>query len=297
MSLIKRVFPALRTARAEALPDEQPDALARWRRVLEVGPENIDAHLQVASALEALGRVDEACAELADASRRHPADRRPAILLGRHLFRGKDQERALDHWLDVEDRWPDSVEAISKIGTLLVRLDRADEALTQAEKLAPLDVDLADQLRIKALARLDAYEEAVELVRTIRARRALDVAEVFDVATLERARGNPAKALELVETCLAEGRSSPELMKLATELLVELDRHQEALTFLENATDDSMAPRYRLTRRIRILISMHRFDEADGLAGDALDRMPNDAELLMLHAKCAQSRFELLRAA
>ena len=302
MSLMKQWFGARISApRPDPVSspsiDPRLEALARWQRVVEVAPDNLDARLHVVAALQKLGRENELQRALDDAAALFPDERRVVFQLARRLLNNNENEPALVRWQEIEQRWPTDVEAIGNVGFLLVRVGRAEEALEKATELDARDADRASRLRIKACQRLGRAGEAIEEFERVKARRSLDAQETYELASLHYAEGDVQRATDLTTEALERAPDHVALVRFMIRLLEHQEKPAEALELLERAPIESTAESFKLTKSIALLITLGRFDDADRRCDEALANRPDDADLLLLHARCAQNRFGSLRAA
>lgn len=177
------------------------DALAAYRRALQLEPESAEVHNNLGYALFQLGRLDEAVESLKQALRLHPAHAGAHNNLGLALAARGEMEQAARSYrrairsnaelaeahfnlgialaalgkkheaagcyrraVELRGHFP---EAQRLLALLLAQIDHggdAIEALEQAVRLFPDDVVLADKLG-SAYCRLNRFEEAVESYR------------------------------------------------------------------------------------------------------------------------------------
>jgi hypothetical protein len=131
------------------------EAIAEYRRGLEVEPHNVGLLVDLGALLGRQGRVAEAVAPLAEAVRLGPDDPLVRNALGAALAAlGRTQE-ALPHLQEAIRLKPDLEAAHATLGTALANLGRFDEAIAQlseAVRLNPKDAEARVNLE-KALER------------------------------------------------------------------------------------------------------------------------------------------------
>lgn len=285
---------------AAAAPDSDAssplvDALGRWERVVQLHPDRLEARLRVIDLLRELGRDGEAPPHIEQALHHHPEAKSALVVAARHRVRSGDAD-ALGSWSDIERRWPDDPEAVGTVGDLLTDLGRFDEALERVETLRALDAERASQLRLRVLMRAGRDAEAIELLTGFAEERALEAHEMVWLARMVDANGEPGRALEIALAGLEDHPAHARLILMAVRLLEREGRHDEAFARLEEAGLCAVS-REAQVRRVGLLISMERFDEADSACRTSLEEHPDDVELLTLHARSAQAKFALQRAA
>jgi tetratricopeptide (TPR) repeat protein len=120
---------------------EHAEAVGCYRRVLRFDPGHVPARLNLAVALFALGRSEEAEAELHEALRRRPEWAAVHYNLGGLiLFEGDDLPGAAAHFRNALDREGDSARAWVNLGVVRLkmgRLERAIECFRRAIALRP----------------------------------------------------------------------------------------------------------------------------------------------------------------
>ena len=99
-------------------------AVAGWRKVLEIEPENAKAHNNLAVALIRRGALDEGIAHFREATRIKPGFERAHFNLGVALYQKGDLEQAVAEWRETVALNPDFAEAYRLIGVALAELGK-----------------------------------------------------------------------------------------------------------------------------------------------------------------------------
>jgi tetratricopeptide (TPR) repeat protein len=103
-------------------------AVAGWRKVLEIEPENAKAHNNLAAALGRRGALDEAIAHFRRATEIKPGFDRAHFNLGAALAQKGDWDGAIAHLRQAVEINPEFTEAFGLLGTALARKGKLDEA-------------------------------------------------------------------------------------------------------------------------------------------------------------------------
>jgi len=143
------------------------EAIARYRRALELDPTAASAHNNLGMALQAQGRLDQAAAEYLAAITLAPTNGNARNNLAVILAGAGKLEEAVKQFSEVVRLSPDNVEAQNNLGTLCFRLGDIGEAIrhyTEAVRLAPQNPVVHNNLG-DALRRAGRLEEAVAQYR------------------------------------------------------------------------------------------------------------------------------------
>jgi protein O-GlcNAc transferase len=230
----------------------QPEsALAGYDRAIEIKRDLVAAHFNKAVVLQELQRHEEALRSYERALELQPgfviALYNRAVLLAA-LQRPRESLAAYDRCLEAT---PNHVEALSNRGVLLLELDRAEEALASFDRALQLAPQLTKALnnRGNALQSLRRFQEAVASFD-----RAIAIEPQFFEA--RRNRAGALRKLGLSQAALAsldaalQIRTEPRALLDRAEILVDLERHAEAIAcltqVLELAPDTDYAHGLRL---------------------------------------------------
>ena len=154
----------LGTAAQHAAGGRTAEALAAYRKVLELHPSLAEAHYNVGALLYAQGDVAAAQASFDAAERLKPHWEAPALALGHLYFRSGRYADAEGAFRRACSRAPDSLEALGNLGFTLQRRGRytlAQPPLERARQLAPTDARAWFALRTNLLV-LSRLEEAIQ---------------------------------------------------------------------------------------------------------------------------------------
>jgi tetratricopeptide (TPR) repeat protein len=149
------------------------DDISLYRHAIAVVPDNYLAYFNLASALDAQGKTDEAIAQLRAAVRVRPNYAPARAELGQLLARQEHPDEALSELQTAVRLRPDDSVAHFRLGSVLGTLGRTGDAaaeFSQAVRLQPENADAHYNLGI-ALAQEDRVQEAAgEFEATVRLR-------------------------------------------------------------------------------------------------------------------------------
>jgi Flp pilus assembly protein TadD len=138
-------------------------AVAGWRNVLEIEPENAKAHNNLAAALLQRGALDEAIAHFRKATQIKPGFDRAHFNLGIAFYQKKDLDQAIAHWRETVAINPEFTEAFSLLGIALAQGGKLDEAIAcfqRALELNPKFTEVHNELGM-ALFKQRKLKEAI----------------------------------------------------------------------------------------------------------------------------------------
>jgi tetratricopeptide (TPR) repeat protein len=283
------------SANQERSTEPTDDRIKRWRKVIDLYPNDHKAVLALCEALNDVKQYEEADKHLARLTVDYPEERNVMYSAARqHMRRRRDQD-ALQAWIEIDKRWPNNIEPLQNIGALMIRCDQAKESIGIAKQLLDLDLDRSERLLVRAYRKLENYQNLLELLKTISARRALDADEsAAMILALSRIEGHEAAIKHATSARDAYPRHAGIALEL-TNLLSCADQFSEALKTLETHASTMNEIHLHAARRATLLAKLGRLDEADECAENALNDNPNDKDLLLAHARIAQARFTASR--
>jgi tetratricopeptide (TPR) repeat protein len=197
------------------------EAIAEFRRSLQLNAESAATHYNLGFALSARGRRDEAIAELYEALRLDPDYALAHNNLGALLQVNGRADEAMGHFERAVALRPDNIEARSNLGQLLSNRGQAAAAAAQFRAVLALRTDHAQALAglawIQATAADPALRNPDEAVR--RAERAVDLTNRRDVVALDALAAAYASAARYEEAART-ARLGLEAATLAGQTLV-----------------------------------------------------------------------------
>ena len=119
-------------------------AVAGWRNVLEIEPENAKAHNNLAAALLQRGALDEAIAHFRKATQIKPGFDRAHFNLGIAFWQKGEVDEAIAHWRETVAINPDFAEAFHLLGVALDRRGKLDEAIACFRRALEIDLKLSE---------------------------------------------------------------------------------------------------------------------------------------------------------
>jgi Flp pilus assembly protein TadD len=132
------------TASALASQGKRAEAVAEWRKALELAPSEALAHNNLAIALVETGGIEEAMAHYRKALELSPEYPEAHNNLGEALIRSQRHPEAIEQFRKALELNPDYASAHSNLGAALAQTGRMAEALPHFEKSAELKPDDAD---------------------------------------------------------------------------------------------------------------------------------------------------------
>lgn len=194
-------------------------ALKRFETVRRDHPDRADGLLGLADTLHALGRSDEATAELAEWLDAHPQDLAARLLQAQIALARNRADEAIPHYRAVLEVDDDNAVALNNLAMLIAE-SKPDEALALAERgaaLRPQDPAYLDTLGF-VLLELGQTERAREVLAKAHAATP-DPSIAYRYATALAAIGDAAQARSVLRPIVA--RQFPE-QAAANELLERL---------------------------------------------------------------------------
>jgi predicted Zn-dependent protease len=210
-------------------------AIDQFRAALAIRPDFTQARLGLGRALTAAGRLEDAEAVYAELNRSAPENAQAAEgLADLRVAQGRAAD-AMPLYLEAADRDPRTSRYYTKAGRLA--LESADAQTGVVLLGQALEADPADELALFTLAdhhfNSDEFLEAAPVVRAW-AGYAPDNPEARRfAAVVERQIENYPAALEQAEAALRLRPGTIELERLRSDILLLLERHEDAIALLE----------------------------------------------------------------
>ncbi len=223
-------------------PGTTDEAMAQYRRALELRPQNAGAHYSFGVFLAGQGQLDEAIAHFNEALRLKPDFAQAHNNLGAALASQGRLAEADHHFERALQISPDYAEARYNHAKTLLALGRAREAVREYRETLRLNPDLPAALRDLAWvlathpdAGLRDGAEAVRLAERLRASvpaASADVLDVLAAAYAEAGRFDDAigTARQALQLARAAGQET-----LAVQIEARLEDYRSGQAFRENA--------------------------------------------------------------
>ncbi|MBN1361565.1 MAG: tetratricopeptide repeat protein [Sedimentisphaerales bacterium] len=270
------------------------DAIAHYRRALEIEPELAEAHLNIGRAWMMMGQQDEAVAALAAEIEVAPDSSLAHFLLGQAYVQRQDYEKAKDCYERAVAIQPDYANAYYGLTTVCARLGQRERAQAYAAQFKQLKADERERLKTSkrkyddlATMRKNAavtFIRAGQLYRRqdrqaqaeacLQRGTALDpenVVSFLELASLYQQSSQPARALTMFKQVVAAQPDSAIGHLMVGVLSVQLRQLDGAEAAFKTAM--RLAPRksdaYRELARL-YLRKGEKFAEAKQLAAQAL---------------------------
>jgi tetratricopeptide (TPR) repeat protein len=143
------------------------EAVAQYRKALEIKPDCAESHVSLANALGALGRIEEALAHLHKALEIKPEGAEIHYNLANVLARRGQVEGAVAQYRKVLELKPDFAEAQCNLATLLACRGEVDAAIACYQKALQIKPELAEARCNIAVA----LSEREKILKALRERR------------------------------------------------------------------------------------------------------------------------------
>jgi tetratricopeptide (TPR) repeat protein len=137
---------------ALALKGQRDEAIAQYRKAVEINPAYGDAHYNMGIALLNMGEVDEAIAQYRITLEMMPDFAQAHHNLGNALCLRGQYEEAITHFKQALEIKPDFVEARNNLANTLVKNDKLEEAVAQYREVLEIHPGYLDARMNLALA-------------------------------------------------------------------------------------------------------------------------------------------------
>ena len=280
-------------------------ALALIDRISAGDASSADARLAVAAVAHAAGQNERAAAEAGKAMALRPDDEDPVVTRARYMLDTPEGTAGAIALIEgFLARQPKAVEARFLYARLLASQGRAQDARTQMELALKQEPDSPPILFSLAqiayqTQQLDVAEDYlkryVALPRTVP--RDNGPAYVF-LAQIAEDRGRPADAIAWLQNVTGGEQYLQAVVRRAV-LLGKLSRVDEARELLNSTSVATSRERVQLVAaEAQVLREAKRPQEAFDVLDKALERMPDDPDLLYDHAMAAEriDRLQVMEA-
>lgn len=165
----EQIIPEIeRTAAEEAMAlGRYDEAARRWARLISVAPDDVEARLSLAEALQRSGRTRRAEQELSEARRLADQDAEVSFQVGNFYVRLRRSELARDAFLRALELDPEHYRAMNNLGAVYLELDQAEIAIPYLEDVAEAQPTFAQAWLNLALAKDDAGADAEEVLAAL----------------------------------------------------------------------------------------------------------------------------------
>ncbi|MGD0813255.1 MAG: tetratricopeptide repeat protein [Verrucomicrobiota bacterium] len=120
------------------------EAIAHYRKALEINAQSAEAHYNLATALLRTGRVDEAIDHFQRALQIRPNDAEAHFNLGNALQQRGRMAEAIAHYQEALELNPGDAKTQNNLGSVLCQNGRADEAMDHFQKALEINPGYAD---------------------------------------------------------------------------------------------------------------------------------------------------------
>jgi Flp pilus assembly protein TadD len=145
------------------------EAVAEWKKAMELGPDDASVHMNLGVALAGSGRLDEAIAQYRKALELSPDNPETHLNFGIALAGKGDLDQAVAHYRKALEINPDYPEAHNNLGVALAAAGKLDEAIGHYQQALAANPDYPEVHNNfgVALARAGRLEEAISHFRKV----------------------------------------------------------------------------------------------------------------------------------
>jgi len=271
-----------RIAQAISRYGEGQEILALMDRLIELTPDNAEAHYSKAYIADSIDQPDEAGRALDRALELNPTWEDAATAKAAHLMAQGQKAQVKDFSKAFLKKTPGANKLREQFARFLVDFGEREEALSQFEQLADRDPENADALFTAALLgiQLEQLPEAADfLERHLQLRPKNDQARVYlGQVSLELERFQSAKE---VLSAVSQESYYFEAQVLLGGVTAKLGTTEEALQHLQTLVPSSDEERVRLVlAEEQILREANQLDRAKEALDLGLSVLPDNSELL-----------------
>lgn len=226
--------------RASKLSEEGklPEALAEWKRAVDLDPEDGRAHYNLAVSYDRSGQVEEAMREYRRSLEISPTNDAACTNLGAALV----SQGKLDEAIEIFSRGaainPSNGRLQANLGAALLEKGRLNEAVSALQRALEVDPESADALNTLgwALARANRLDESLAALRKAVQIKPDSAEYLYSLGRVLAARGSFAEAIPPLEksVLLSKGQIAVSV-ELLSSMYGEVGRYEEALMFARRA--------------------------------------------------------------
>ena len=299
----------LEFAQLAILAGEHEEALKQAGLVLDAEPANVAAHLMKGQALDQLKRGDEALAAYRKGVEMAPQDPGALRSLAHALGARGELEEAEALWKRIVESEPGFGSWTSYAGFLRryyrrERMEDSEAALRKALELANEKEKSAAYAQLANLYFTSHREDQAVAMLQEGIEAIPDPVElIYILARLQRIRGNEAEADALVERATRERPEDPKVFLVLASYRTRNGDRKAGLEAAEKAVALDPKSSEALLRKAEILVEMGYRDERQGgveegskIVADVLAQEPSNPDALFVDAKIDITRNQLVEA-
>jgi tetratricopeptide (TPR) repeat protein len=177
---------------------------AELQRALELNPSHADAHRVYASYLQAMGRVEEAIAEVEAARQLDPLSLLIEAALGRALYLARRYDAAIPQCRKALELDPDYAPAHFNLGRVLVETGNVKEGIAEFERGSKRGEVLYQAALGNAYARSGENERARSVLKKLEKLAGSSYVCAYEVAKVHVGLGQKERAMAWLERAYAQ---------------------------------------------------------------------------------------------
>jgi predicted O-linked N-acetylglucosamine transferase (SPINDLY family) len=249
-----------------------------FANLTQLDPNMFDGWIQLSNSLSLLGRKREAAAALTSAAQCNPTPAIYEMVAKLHLEAGNGQD-AITAATKAFELDPSSASIAHLLGFLHLQQSQRGEAAACFRRSTELAPELADPwahlgIALQLQGQLEdahrAYSHALELVPSHRL-------AALNLASLLMTRGALAESRQLVDTMMAQGQETPDLLRIAGDQARHDGRAADAIELYRRALESQPDNPETLNGLGQVLQSAGQIQEAVDVFAHATKAAPRDS--------------------
>ena len=219
---------------------EYPQAIAEWRKAVDLDPADAKARFNLGLSLQQAGQLDESISQYRKAVEFNPDNAAAYTNLGFALAAEGKQDEAMAQYEKSLEVDPKNAKAQSNLGAALIEKGRVAEGIEHCRKALeadPEDAEAHNSLGV-ALARSGRLDEAIPHLEKAVSIDAGSLEYQYNLGRILAAGGRFSEALPHFEQAVKiSGEQDPLSMEMLAAMYSELGRFSEAATTARRALD------------------------------------------------------------
>jgi len=275
------------------------EILKRWEQVSKFKPQDIEARINLIDINKKLSRIDISNSILNKLIKDHPEHRLVKILIARKKTEDGRHSEAIECWNEISKNNPDNIEALVQLASLNFKKDNMQEVIHLVDLVLQKKPKNIRALGIKAkyYTKIKKYESAIETWYKLIQLTDKNFEAEYQVINCNIMLENYSDSLLQVNKAIETYPTEYSLKISRCKILLGTNKTKDALSYIDAQISKEPHIVEYVIEKARILFMMDRFDEAELLCNDTLERVPNDIRLLTLFARIAQKRTKQVSAA
>ena len=267
---------------------EWSEAKIAYLNLLQLAPNDADAHYKMAETLWAMQEYGESLWQYKEASRLAPENNEWRMKLTQVLFAARDYDTALEQVSTVLERDPKNIDALLLRGALKSVKGDIDGLIEDVDAALEIDPDHPDSLalRAQALGRKGDIAGAEETLRKLVAVKP-SASNHLSVARFLSIVGKNDEALAELNSAIGAAENSDERTQarlFLTNFYINQGQNDKAEEILLQAREDAPGDPNVLLTLARFYYSTNKSEQAEAMLEESVKTQPGLAEPLLVLA-------------